>query len=109
MTPPLSPLLEAFVSAKNRHDSAAFVACFAPDAVVHDEGREHRGRPAIQAWFEDVSRKYRVTLTVTDVTSEGNNVLLTGLVAGNFEGSPLQLRYQITTAAGKITALKIAP
>lgn len=109
MKPSLPPLLAAFVAASNTHDSAAFTACFSPEATVHDEGRVHRGCPAIKAWFEEVSRKYRATLVVTDMATTDGATVLTGEVSGNFEGSPIELRYHLTHGADRITALKIAP
>ena len=105
----LSPLLAAFVAAQNAHDSAAFIACFSNDAVVHDEGHSHKGAPAIKAWFEEVSRKYRTLLEVTGIATHDAETILTGNISGNFEGSPFPLRYQMTISDGKITAVKIAP
>ncbi|HEY9248038.1 MAG TPA: nuclear transport factor 2 family protein [Rariglobus sp.] len=107
MTTTLSPLLDAFVTAKNTHDGAAFAACFATDGIVHDEGRTHRGRPAIQTWFEDAVRKYRVTLTVTDVETCQDETVLTARVAGDFPGSPIELRYCLNIGDGKIRGLSI--
>ena len=104
----LPPPAAAFVTALNRHDSGALSACFAPDAVVHDEGATHRGGPAIKAWFEDVSRKYRATLEVTDVVAGDQVIVLTADVSGHFEGSPIELYYRLTLQEGLITALRIA-
>jgi hypothetical protein len=105
----LPPILTELVSSHNAHDSAAFTACFADDAVVRDEGKLHYGKPAIQSWFEDVSRRYRATFEVTDLTFVDGEPVLTGNVSGAFEGSPLQLRYYTALDDGKIIALKIAP
>jgi hypothetical protein len=61
MSNPLPPPLAAYYEAKNRHDTDAMLAPFAEDAVVRDEGQEHRGRAAIRTWMEHTIRKYRVT------------------------------------------------
>ena len=105
----LSPLLAAFVAAQNAHDSAAFLTCFSHDAIVHDEGHSHKGASAIKAWFEEVSRKYRTLLEVTDIATHDGETILTGNISGNFEGSPFPLRYRMTLSDGKITAMKITP
>ena len=107
MTPKLSPLLEAMVAAKNRHDSVAFTACFSSQAVVRDEQHEHRGKPAIKAWFEDVSKKYRDTLKPTKMVTRGTKTVLTALVSGDFPGSPFPFFYHFTITGGKISALSI--
>ena len=37
------------------------VACFEPDAAVHDEGRDIVGTDAVRAWKQETSVKYRIT------------------------------------------------
>lgn len=107
MTLQLSPLLEAFVTATNNRDGAALTACFVPDGIVHDEGRTHRGHAAILAWFEEAVRKYRFTITVTDAETVNDETVLTTWVAGDFPGSPIELRYCFNIGDGKIRGLSI--
>lgn len=107
MNPPLSPLLEGFVTACNTYDANACLACFTGDAVVHDENHTHRGASEIRAWFEDVSRKYRITMTPLDVTAVGGEAILTASIDGTFDGSPIELRYRFTFTNDKISALSI--
>lgn len=109
MTLALSPVLSAMIAAHNAHDSAAFIDCFTDDAIVRDEGRRYFGRPAIRTWFEEVCRKYRAVFDVTDVFLVDGEPVLKGRVYGNFEGSPIELRYFTALEDGKIVALKIAP
>jgi ketosteroid isomerase-like protein len=103
-----SPLLHAFLAANNARDVSALLACFSGEAVVRDEGRGHAGKPAIKAWFEEVSHKYRFTLKATAAESRGVETILTVLVAGEFEGSPIPLHYHLIIANDKISALNIA-
>jgi len=93
----------------NRHDAGAVAACFTPDAVVVDEGQTHRGEASIKAWYEDVSHRYRATLAVTEVAAEGDDVVLSGEVSGNFEGSPIELRYRLTVQQERVAAFSIMP
>ncbi len=109
MTLTLPPLLAAMVAAHNAHDVEAFLACFAEEAVVRDEGRAHFGRAAIRTWFEEVSRKYAPVFHVTDLATQAGEPVLSGTVSGNFDGSPIELRYYAGLEEGKIVALKIAP
>jgi hypothetical protein len=103
----LTPVLESFVTSFNAQDSTTFVAQFTPDAVVHDEGREHRGSDAIKSWIEEAWKKYHPTLEVTGVTENGTETILTGVVSGTFDGSPLELHYHIAVTNAKIAALRI--
>jgi hypothetical protein len=103
----LSPLLASYVESMNANDSAAFIANFVPDAIVHDEGGEYRGTAAIKAWIEEAHRKYQPTLEVSKATDNGSEAVITGLVSGNFDGSPLELHHHLGISDGKIVALSI--
>lgn len=100
--------LAVFVAAHNAHDVDAFTDCFAEEAVVRDEGRMHVGRPAIREWFADVSRRYGMTIQVTDLSRKDGEPVLHGVVSGNFEGSPLGMRFYLGIDGDKIVALRVA-
>lgn len=42
----------AALDAANANDTAGFLACFAPDGVVDDWGREFRGPDEIREWSD---------------------------------------------------------
>lgn len=107
MTIKLPPLIAAFIKAKNDNDNNAFVACFADNAVVHDEGQEIRGTAAIKKWIEASNEKYQDTLTATGLAERGNQIILTALVSGNFDGSPISLDFHFAVNDSKITMLSI--
>ncbi len=49
------------------------VACFAPEAVVRDEGHTYTGTDAIRAWKKETSAKYRVTAEPIESRTEGDS------------------------------------
>jgi len=100
--------IAAYFAAKNRHDIDGMLVPFAEDAIVKDEGKEHRGSPAIRSWMDETTRKYRVTVDVVDVTAASDRTFVVGKVSGNFPGSPANLRYAFTLADTRIAALEIA-
>ena len=102
----LHPTLEAFVKAQNDHDTDALLQCFTTDALVHDEGRDYRGAAAIRAWSDDVIQKYRLSAEVRDVVEQGDEIKVTSLVSGNFDGSPAELTYLFKIRDGKITEFR---
>lgn len=104
--PALPPLLTRFVDSMNAHDSTAFIPCFAPDAVVEDEGRTHRGTQEIRTWIEESFKTARPVLEVTGVATTETSAVITGPVSGTFPGSPIVLNFHLTLAGDKITALK---
>ena len=79
------------------------------NAVVRDEGRERQGKAAIREWMEEVNKKYQPTVEVSDVGETDDRTIVTGRVAGNFPGSPVDLRYAFTLAGAKIARLDISP
>ena len=106
MNIPLTPLTARFVESMNAQNSAAFIACFTPDAVVEDEGHTFRGTAEIQAWIEEAFRKYRPFLEVTSVTISDTGMVITGTVSGSFPGSPIVLHYHLTITQDHISSLK---
>lgn len=99
--------IAAYFAAVNVHDIEAAFAPFAETATVKDEGQERRGAAAIREWIEDTTRKYRVTVVVTEVNETDGKTVATGQVSGTFPGSPLQLHYTFTLDGEKIARLEI--
>jgi ketosteroid isomerase-like protein len=108
MTPDLPAVLTRYFAAQNAHDLDTLVACFAPDAVVRDEGSDIVGQDEIRAWKEQTSAKYRVTVEPLDCRAEGGRTVIVARVAGTFAGSPLDLTYRFAFARdGRIAALAV--
>ena len=108
MTPHLPHILDRYFKAQNAHDIDAMVACFAPDAVVRDEGHTRTGTEAIRAWKIDTSTKYHITATPLESRAEGDKTIVVVKVAGTFPGSPANLTYRFGFAAdGRIGALEV--
>lgn len=104
-----TPLTKGFVDSMNTQDSAAFITCFTPDAVVEDEGHTHRGTAEIRAWIEEVFVKYQPVLDITAATVSETGSVITGIVSGSFPGSPIVLNYHLSIAQDQISALKCVP
>jgi ketosteroid isomerase-like protein len=107
MLQPLPAPIAAYFAAKNAHDIAAMLAPFADTASVKDEGEEKHGRAAIRDWMEETTRKYRVTVDVTDIAGDADRPVVTGKVSGTFPGSPVSLRYAFVLNGEKIARLEI--
>jgi len=87
--------------------AAAVARCFTRDGVVLDEGHTHAGAAAIEAWKTDAAARYSYSATPHALEQHGRSYLVTSTVAGNFPGSPLDLRYAFTLERGKIARLEI--
>src|SRR5438046_2672311 len=59
----LPVVISAYVEASNSRDAERFGTLFTKDAIVHDEGQDHRGVTAIKKWLASTAKKYAFTLT----------------------------------------------
>jgi ketosteroid isomerase-like protein len=88
-------------------DRDAVADFFTLDAVVIDEKQTHRGRNAIARWKAETSAKYDYTSEPVAIDDQGERIIVTAHVAGNFPGSPVDLRYAFTLAGDAIARLEI--
>jgi hypothetical protein len=61
-----------YLAAEHAGDAEELSLCFAVDGLVHDEGRDYRGRDAILRWKQAADEKYRHTLQPLSARSDGN-------------------------------------
>jgi SnoaL-like domain len=105
----LPPLAESYVRATNNHDAAAFHGLFADSAIVDDNGREYRGKGAIQQWSDREIFAAQVTLEVMDAVVRDSEVVITTKVDGTFDRTglpdPVIINHLITAEGGKIVGL----
>ncbi|MEB1527616.1 nuclear transport factor 2 family protein [Xanthomonas sp. WHRI 7945] len=90
-------------------DGQAVARCFTPNGSVRDESKTHQGQAAIEAWKADTSTRYTYTTEPRTLQRDGERYIVTGHVAGDFPGSPVDLRYVFTLERGRIASLEIAP
>jgi ketosteroid isomerase-like protein len=101
------PLAEYFAAA-NTGDADRIAACFAEDAIVHDEGRDMHGRAAIRVWAQETRCKYRFHAEVRMVEETVDRTVVTAHLTGDFPGNPVDLRYRFKLAGAEIVALEIS-
>jgi hypothetical protein len=85
----------AALEAANANDTAAFLACFTPDGVVDDWGREFRGPDAIREWSEREFIGVHVSLDVTDVEQAGEATAITATVGGEGFNGPSHFTFDV--------------
>lgn len=100
--------IAAYFDADNQ-DAQAVARCFTSDGLVLDEGKTHSGLAGIEAWKTDSSAKYTYSAKPHMLEKQGRTYIVTARVAGNFPGSPVDLRYTFTLERGKIATLEIVP
>ena len=91
----------------DKKNGEAIVACFSDEAVVKDEGQTYKGLDAIKQWKANASTKYTYTVEPMFLRESEEQMIVIGLVAGNFPGSPVNLQYVFKLEGDKIAALEI--
>jgi ketosteroid isomerase-like protein len=109
MTIELPRPIAAYFEADRSRSADAVAACFAKDAVVKDERRAHRGRDAIRDWKAQASAAFAYTVEPFAIKTEAGRTVVTGRVAGDFPGSPVDLRYLFSLDGDAIAGLEIVP
>lgn len=100
-------------------DPDAWVALFAEDGIVEDpvgpspfdpDGKGHRGRDAIRAFYDNVISMGRVSFAIRESYAAGNEVANVGTITTSFEGGAKAhvdgvFTYRVNDA-GEIVALR---
>jgi SnoaL-like domain len=109
MTELILPEPIAAFFAADRINGDAVARCFLDDAIVIDEGRTHAGIDAVKAWRDEVGKKFTYTCEPFAVAKDGDTTVVTSHLAGNFPGSPVDLRYFFRLERGRIARLEVRP
>jgi SnoaL-like domain len=107
MTLKLPAPIAGYFDAERSRDAASMSLRFAANAVVKDDGEVHVGREAIQTWMSEAWNKYNATTEPTAVAQQGASTVVTCRVAGDFRGSPVDLRYDFVLADDLIAQLEV--
>ncbi|MFP3591558.1 nuclear transport factor 2 family protein [Chryseobacterium sp. SIMBA_038] len=100
-------ILKNLLKAQENFDSISYSECFSDNAQVFDEGKTHKGKEEIKDWNEKTNEEYKTKLEVIDVFNEDKMTVLTTMGSGNFDGSPIILKYNFEIENDKISSLKI--
>jgi hypothetical protein len=98
--------IELYIQIENSSALEGVPECFAPDAIVHDEGQTYEGLNAIKNWMTATKKKYGHTIIPLDLVERDDQTVLRARLAGNFPGSPVTVNFSFMLAGGKIYSLK---
>jgi hypothetical protein len=103
----LPTIIKKYIDAGNKHDVETSLSCFSEGAIVHDEGKELRGKKAIEGWLVKTIEKYKFQFKPLNVDDNNAEIVVEVEVSGTFDGSPVSLEYHFTLANDEILSLKI--
>ncbi|MEO5534226.1 MAG: nuclear transport factor 2 family protein [Pseudolysinimonas sp.] len=99
--------IKSLVDATNAGDHDAFVATFAPDAVLVDWGKVFEGRDGIADWDESDNIGRKAQLAVAAVRADGDDWVVTiDVTGGGFNGTST---FRFTLVDNLIARVEIAP
>jgi len=98
------PIL-AFFQSSNRGDAAGVVACFTPDAILNDWGRQFEGHAGVASWDRTDNTGVQSHLDAIGAEAMGDAIVVTVKVSGKgFNGTG---RMHFRLAGDKIARLDI--
>ena len=111
ITSDLPRVIADHVAACNAHDIDAWMATFAPDALVNDIQREFAGTPAIRAFAEKEIFGAEVTMAVERALDRHGDITVHARLDGTYDKTglpnPLILSFYFSMRDGLITQLII--
>ncbi|MCJ8151332.1 nuclear transport factor 2 family protein [Shinella sedimenti] len=108
MTIKMPESIAAFFIADRDGGPDELAAVFTENAIVKDAGETLVGHEAIRQWKVDYTHKYGPTTTDPFfIATEDGRTQVTAHVAGDFPGSPVDLRYFFVIAGDRIAELEI--
>ena len=103
----MPPIIQRYVEANNQHDVKSILACFADNALVHDEGKGFRNKKMIESWIVKTIERYKFQFKPVSIKDDNAGVAVAVEVSGTFDGSPITLDYHFAIEGGKIVSLTI--
>ncbi len=104
---PLTQPIAAYYHASDIFDENLLAGCFAEDAMLVDEGETYYGPVAVSRHILEANRGAKVMTEITNCVEKDGETVVTAVISGNFEGSPIPLDFCFTIHNGKIKNLNI--
>jgi len=103
----LPQVLINLIKSQNEKDSGTFASCFDKGATVHDEGQTYTGSSEIKSWNKETTGKYDTYIKAQQYEDNAAGHIVKFQVSGNFEGSPIDLKYHFEISGDLIRKLTI--
>lgn len=66
-----------------------------------------KGKKAIKDWIEKANQQFKIKMEPTKYSGSNSTAILTAVVSGNFNGSPVALNYHMEIKENEITRVEI--
>jgi hypothetical protein len=103
----LPNVIRELVKTQNNHDSASYANCFSETAVVVDEGKTYNGKSEIKNWVNKANESINPVMKPLKYRELEKEAVLLAEISGDFDGSPVVLKFYHTIENGLLQRLKI--
>ena len=104
---PLPQPIAAYYHASDIFDENLLAGCFTEDAMMVDEGETYHGPAAVSRHILEANRGAKVMTDVISYAEKSGETVVTAVISGDFEGSPIPLDFCFTVYNEKIKNLNI--
>jgi hypothetical protein len=99
--------IKAYFQANAALNVGGMLAPFAPNGIVRDERRTHRGTDEVRAWIKQATIDAQAVAVPQAIESDGDAHQVRAQVSGAFPGSPVTLTFRFRLDANRIAELEI--
>jgi SnoaL-like domain len=99
---------EQYIQIANSDALETVPECFAPDAIVRDEGQTYEGAAAIGNWMAATKKKYHHTVAPLELAERRGESVLKAQLAGSFPGSPITVNFSFVLARTRFARWRYA-
>jgi hypothetical protein len=100
-------VINNYFRASADYDQNMLAECFTENAVLYDEGKEFHGRNAIKEHIVGTNKTFQVKEEIKHAVTQKDEIVVTTIVSGTFEGSPCALAYHFKLENRMISCLNI--
>lgn len=104
---PLPQPVAAFYYASDIFDEGLLSGCFAEDVIMIDEGKTYYGPKAVSGYILEANRSANVMTEIINCIEKSGETVVTAIISGDFDGSPVPLDFHFTLNEDKIKLLNI--
>lgn len=104
---PLPQPVAAFYYASDILDESLLSGCFEEEVMMIDEGKTYHGPKSVSGHILEANRSAKVMTEITNSIEKNGETVVTAIISGDFDGSPVPLDFHFTLNEDKIKNLNI--
>lgn len=99
--------IATYFKATNLYDEVLLATCFSDDCMLADEGKILHGPKAVCGHINKANRDANVKTELISYNKKNDETIVSTIISGSFDGSPVPLEFCFKLSNGKIKVLDI--